>query len=54
MAGSPAGQPRWGARPVRLSAKRELAWEPINGRAERAAHAGGQGCPRSTLARHPD
>jgi hypothetical protein len=23
MAGSPAGQPRWGARPVRLSAQRE-------------------------------
>jgi hypothetical protein len=32
MAGSPAGQPRWGARPVRLSAKREqrlvrMAWD---------------------------
>jgi hypothetical protein len=43
MAGSPAGQPRWGARPVRLSAQREQPFkrESLRG-SERASPAGGQ------------
>jgi hypothetical protein len=43
MAGSPAGQPRWDARPVRLSAWREQTSKVVilQG-AERASPAGGQ------------
>jgi hypothetical protein len=46
--------------PVRLSAKREQAAERRPDAAERAAHAGGQGCPRfistpgTHLAAEPD
>jgi hypothetical protein len=43
MAGSPAGQPRWGARPVRLSAAARTTDSVGScGEEELAAQAGGQ------------
>jgi hypothetical protein len=42
MAGLPAGQPRWGARPVRLSAQRAQPPTMLPTQDVRALPAGGQ------------